>query len=115
MLKHISEYIPKDLLMQRASNNYFAQLNAVDVSKDVEKKGPFSYISWASAVKHLREFDPSATWEVKRFNALPYLQTDVGYFVEVAVNVQGVTLSQIHPVLNARNQPILSPSSFDIN
>ena len=33
----------------------------------------------------------------------------------VAVTVQGVTLSQIHPVLDGRNQPILEPSSFDIN
>lgn len=101
--------------MQRASNNYFAQLNAVDVSKDLAKKGHYSYLSWSDAVKHLREFDPTAIWEVKRFNGLPYLQTELGFFVEVAVTVQGVTLSQIHPVLNARNQPILAPSCFDVN
>lgn len=101
--------------MQRASNNYFSALNAIDVSKDLEKKGQFSYLSWSDAVKHLREFDPQAVWEVKRFNGLPYLQTDLGFFVEVSVTVQGVTLSQLHPVLTARNQPLLAPSCFDIN
>jgi hypothetical protein len=46
---------------------------------------------------------------------LPFLRTELGYFVEVAVTVQGVTLSQIHPVLDQRNQPIAEPSAFDIN
>ncbi len=36
-------------------------------------------------------------------------------FVEVAVTVQGITLSQIHPVLDARNRPLQVPTSFDIN
>jgi hypothetical protein len=52
---------------------------------------------------------------VRRFDGLPYQKTEAGYFVEVAVTVQGVTLSQIHPVLDARNDPILEPTSFDIN
>src|SRR6187431_768486 len=46
---------------------------------------------------------------------LPYLKTDCGYFVEVEVTVEGVRLSQIHPVLDARNKPIEMPSAFDIN
>jgi hypothetical protein len=31
------------------------------------------------------------------------------------VTVQAVTLSQIHPVLDGRNQPIAEPTAFDIN
>jgi hypothetical protein len=46
---------------------------------------------------------------------MPYLKTDCGYFVEVAVTVGGVTRSQLHPILNAQNKPIPQPSSFDIN
>ena len=52
---------------------------------------------------------------MRRFNDLPYLATEAGVFVEVAVTVQGVTLSQIHPVLDGRNRPILAPTAFDIN
>lgn len=59
--------------------------------------------------------DPRATWEVRRFDGLPFLITEAGVFVEVAVTVQGVTLSQIHPVLDGRNRPLLSPTAFDIN
>ena len=52
---------------------------------------------------------------MRRFEGLPYLKTETGYFVEVAVTVQGITLSQIHPVLDGRNRPLLEPTCFDIN
>lgn len=95
--------------------NSFARLSAINVSDRVERKGGFAYLSWPFAVAELRNADPSAHWEVRRFNDLPYLATEMGYFVEVAVTVQGVTLSQIHPVLDGRNRPLVNPSPFDIN
>ena len=67
------------------------------------------------AVKKLREVDPTATWEVKLFDGAPYLKTDCDYFVEVEVTVQGITLSQIHPILNNQNKPIAESNSFGIN
>lgn len=96
-------------------DNYFARLSAINVNEHVEKKGGFSYLSWPYAVAQLRLADPSATWEVRRFDGLPYLATEAGVFVEVAVTVKGVALSQIHPVLDGRNRPLLAPSAFDIN
>ena len=95
--------------------NYFERLNRINVSEHIEKKGNFSYLAWPYAVAQLRLADPTASWEVRRFEGLPYLRSETGYFVEVAVTVQGVTLSQIHPVLDGRNQPIAEPSAFDIN
>lgn len=97
------------------SENYFSELAKVNVSAHVEKKGQFSYLSWPFAVQELGKIDPTATWEVRRFDGMPYCKTECGYFVEVAVTCKGVTKSQIHPVLNARNQPIPQPSAFDIN
>ena len=97
------------------SSNYFAALSAINVNDHIEKKGGFSYLSWPWAVSQLRLTDPAACWEVKRFDGLPYLACDIGVFVEVAVTVQGITLSQLHPVLDGRNRPILAPTSFDIN
>ena len=97
------------------SVNHFARLYAINVSEHIEKKEGFSYLSWPYAVSQLRLADASAVWEVRRFNGLPYLATDAGVFVEVAVTVQGVTLSQIHPVLDGRNRPLLAPTAFDIN
>ena len=96
-------------------DNYFARLNQINVSEHLEKKGEFNYLSWPFAVAQLRLADPSASWEVRRFDGLPYLKTETGYFVEVAVTVQGVTLAQIHPVLDGKNRPLFEPTAFDIN
>jgi hypothetical protein len=95
--------------------NFYAELSRIDVSDHVEKKGKFSYLSWAWAVDVLRKHDPSATWEVVRFDGMPYMKTECGFFVEVAVTVNGITLSQIHPVLDNRNKPIAKPNAFEIN
>ena len=101
--------------MSSFTDNYFAHLNAINVSKHIEKKGGFSYLSWPYAVAQLRLADPTATWVVCRFDGKPYLLCEAGVFVEVAVTVQGITLSQIHPVLDGRNRPIDQPTAFDIN
>lgn len=95
--------------------NTFRDLLQIDVGRHTEKKGQFSYLSWPYAVSQLRLADPTAVWEVRRFNGLPYLRTDLGYFVEVATTVGAVTLSQILPVLDSKNRPIASPTAFDIN
>lgn len=97
------------------SKNYYEELSKINVSDHVEKKGKFSYLSWAWAVDVLRKHDPTATWEVIRFEGMPFMKTECGYFVEVAVTVQGVTLSQIHPVLDNSNKPIAKPNAFQIN
>ena len=68
--------------------NYFTKLNSINVSEHIEKKGAFSYLSWPFAVAQLRQADPAATWEVRRFDGLPYQKTEAGYF-EVAVTVHG--------------------------
>ena len=101
--------------MTQENPNYFAKLSAIDVGSQIEKKGEFSYLSWPFAVQQLRNFDEKATWEVKRFDGLPFQKTELGVFVEVSVTVQGVQLSQIHPVLDSKNRPLLEPSAFDIN
>lgn len=100
---------------QQSQSNSFVRLSNINVANHVERKGNFCYLSWPFAVSELRKADPLASWAVVRFNGLPYLATETGYYVEVAVTVEGVTLSQVHPVLDARNKPISNPSAFDIN
>ena len=96
-------------------SNYFTELAKINVSEHVEKKGQFSYLSWTFAVNELRKRYPDATWEVKRFDGKPFMNTELGYFVEVSVTVNGIELSQIHPVLDNRNRPIDNPNPFHIN
>ena len=94
----------------------FDELIKIDVSKYVEKKGNFNYLSWAYAVRELKKVCPDATWGViKAEDGSPFMQTACGYFVEVWVEVEGCRLSQVHPVLDNRNKPIESPNSFHIN
>ena len=95
--------------------NYFTELASIDVTKHVEKKGRFSYLSWSWAVDQLLKKCPDATWRVVRFDGLPYQKTEIGYFVEVEVTVNNITRSQIHPVLDNYNKPIATPTSFQIN
>lgn len=109
-----------------------SKLRQVNVNKMIEQKGRFNYLSWAWAVDALIEVHPDATWEVKKFPMIvvdsehnsmkaipemevPYMRTETGYLVEVSVTVDKVTRSQVHPVLDNRNQPIAKPTSFDIN
>ena len=95
----------------------FETLRVVDCEKHVEQKGKFSYLSWSWAVDALLERYPKATWEVvKSQDGEPYLVTALGmYFVEVAVTVEGIKRSHIHPVLDNKNRPIEKPDSFQIN
>ena len=93
----------------------FRRLFQIDVSKHVEKKGLFPYLGWPFAVAQLRLADPDASWEVRFFDGLLYLSSELGFFVDVAVTVQGVTPSRMCRVLDNKNRPILAPTPFDIH
>jgi hypothetical protein len=93
----------------------FKTLSEINVNNHVEQKGKFNYLSWAWAVAELRLASPTATWEVIKTDGLPFCKTECGYFVEVSVTVEGITLSQIHPVLDNQNKTIPVPNAFQIN
>lgn len=96
--------------------NYFSELHAVNCTANIEKKGGFSYLSWPFAVAELLKRHPDSTWRViDDEHGWPFWQTPVGYFVKVAVTVQGIERTQVHPVLNGANKPIANPTPFDIN
>jgi len=107
-------------------SNYFKDLSAVDVSAHIKEKGNFSYLSWPFAIEVLGQHHPEAEIQVKRFPLpsdkiaitpllVPYLKTPLGYFVEVAITINNITRSQLHPILSYTNQPIQSPTVFDVN
>ena len=102
--------------MTKKKEHYFEVLRKHNVSKYMEKKGQFNYLSWAYAVEELRKIKPDATWRViKDETGFPYTSTPAGHFVEVEVTVDGISLSQIHPVLDHRNQTLEQPNAFQIN
>jgi hypothetical protein len=97
----------------------FERLSQINVSEYTEKKGKFTYLSWAWAVNELKKIAPGAYWIIHEWgtggNEKPYQQTESGCFVKVTVIAEGVEMTQIHPVLDNRNEPIKTPNAFEIN
>tara|TARA_E500000318_G_C3473669_1_gene177531 strand:- start:108 stop:719 length:612 start_codon:yes stop_codon:yes gene_type:complete len=101
----------------------FSVLSKIDVSEHTEKKGKFTYLSWAWAVRTLLEHFPEATWIVHEyddglgngFTNQPYMQTPAGAFVQVTVNIDSVKRTQVHPVLDHMNKTVIEPNAFQIN
>ena len=96
----------------------FDKLNSTNVSRHVEKKGRFSYLSWCYSVGELLKVCPDATWEVHTFPSnggqIPYMLSEGGAFVQVSVNVEGVIRTQIHPVLDHKNNTVQKPNAFQV-
>ena len=98
----------------------FEEREKINVTGHIEKKGMFSYLSWAFAVSEIRRACPDAQWEVHEYQnekgmIQPFMNTDCGHFVKVTVTADGIPMSQVHPVLDNRNKPIENPNSFQIN
>ena len=97
----------------------FETLNELNVNEFTQKKGNFTYLSWAWAVRELLKVAPDATWIIHKFgeteNQQPYIETEAGCFVQVTVYVNEVGRTQVHPVLDNRNQTIEKPNAFQIN
>ena len=103
--------------MATKKTNYFTELDQVDVTKHVDKKGQFSYLSWPYAVRELKKRHPEATWETHEYGeaGTPFIATECGYFVKVTVTVDGVPATQIHPVLDHKNKTVAQPDAFQVN
>ena len=106
-------------------DNKFDVLNKIDVSKYTDKKGQFTYLSWAWAVRELLKVAPDATWEIHEYShandaphgeiTAPFMRTSAGAFVKVTVTVDGINRTQVHPVLDHRNKTVEEPNAFQIN
>ena len=79
----------------------------------LEKKQSFDYICWATALASVLEVYPDASWEITRFDGLPYLKTDLGYFVEVSMTINDLTRTMLHAVANG-NRANKQPTVTDI-
>tara|TARA_Y100001963_G_C6521050_1_gene326582 strand:- start:13 stop:567 length:555 start_codon:yes stop_codon:yes gene_type:complete len=93
----------------------FQKLTEVDISKLAERKGKYDYLSWAHAVREMLKVYPEATWRVHEYDNQPYMETSTGFYVKVTVGIGDVCRTQIHPVLDNKNNPIAKPTSFQIN
>ena len=102
-------------------SNIWQTLSRFDVSKEVEQKGKFDYLSWAWAWAYVKEKYPEATFEKHVFrdnqdNPLPFMRDTKGNtFVMVSVTIENITHTEIHYVMDNRNQAIQFPDASAVN
>lgn len=105
--------------MAEKKKSLFQRLSEVNVSGFAEKKGQFTYLSWAWAVIELKKVAPEAYWKIHEWglegNKQPYQQTEAGCFVKVTVIAEGIEMTQVHPVLDHRNNTVKTPNAFEVN
>ena len=92
-----------------ATENPFVKLFAIDFKDHLEVKKSGStelkYVSWAYAWAEVKKLYPSASYEVKKFNGLPYVYDPItGFMVYTTVTIEGVSHEMWLPVLDGANK-----------
>lgn len=120
----------------------FEEISQMDFESDIKTKEGgtdkktgekiyLKYLSWAAAHKVMKIIDPEAEiieHEFEHYHVLsgqhqdflitelkPYRQTGDGYMVKVSVVLFGKTETENYAIINFRGQPVLKPTSTDIN
>ena len=88
----------------------YLELRKINVNDNTEKKGRFTYLSWAWAVDQLLQLDPSATWEYKE--PMKFGETLMVFCTVTAFNK---SMTAQLPVMNSQNKAIANPDSFAVN
>jgi hypothetical protein len=84
-------------------SNAFNTLNAIDVNQHTEKKNGLTYLSWAWAWQQVAMQFPSATYEIVKFDGLPYIASPLGIMVYTRVTIDGITHEMWLPVMDGAN------------
>ena len=89
--------------------NPFVKLFAIDFKDHLEVKKSGStelkYVSWAYAWAEVKKLYPAASYEVKKFNGLPYVYDPItGFMVYTSVTIEGVSHEMWLPVLDGANK-----------
>ena len=88
--------------------NYFEILNSINVNEKTEKKNGLTYLSWAWALTEVLKAQPNMTYEVKKFDGLPYVYDEkTGYMVFTEVHIQGITREMWLPVMDGANKAMM--------
>ena len=89
--------------------NPFVKLFAVNLKDHLEVKKSGStelkYVSWPYAWAEVKKLFPSASYEVKKFNGLPYVYDPItGFMVYTSVTIEGVSHEMWLPVMDNSNK-----------
>lgn len=107
-------------------DNYFAELNAVNVNDHTEKKGNLTYLSWAWAWGEIKKRHPGAFYTIYENKDGWNYHTDgktawvkTGVTIPIGEKTYSVPIEHIEylPVMDSRNRsiPLAEVTSFDVN
>ena len=99
-------------------NNYFNELNTIDVSKKTEQKNGLTYLSWAWAWGEIKKKHPNAQYKVyENVEGWNYFTDGRTCWVKVSVTINDLEHIEYLPVMDHKNQSIPRDkvTSFDVN
>lgn len=98
------------------SDSLFQKCRSIDCSDIVQTSyNGARYISWANAWQRLKENFPDASYKFILFDGLPYLKTEVGYFVKVEVTVESNSVTEILPVMDSKGNVVKECDARDVS
>lgn len=98
--------------------NYFSQLNNINVNEKTEKKNGLTYLSWAWAWGEVKKLHPTATYTIyENANGWNYHTDGNTCWVKTGVSVEGIEHIEYLPVMDYKNKSIPADkvTSFDVN
>ena len=98
--------------------NYFNELNKINVNNKTEKKDGLTYLSWAWAWGEIKKLHPDATYTIyENANGWNYHTDGHTCWVKTGVTVNGIEHIEYLPVMNFSNKSITieDVTSFDVN
>ena len=103
-------------MAEKTTITTFEQAYSLDCSKQIEKKQGLSYLSWPFAWREFKRLYPDATYEVVKFDNLPYVaDMSTGIMCYTKVTANGQTYEMWLPVLDASNKAMkLEPYSYTV-
>ena len=99
-------------------DNYFTELNKIDVNDKTEKKGNLTYLSWAWAWGELKKRHPDAFYTIyENADGLFYHHDGRTAWVKTGVTVNGIEHIEYLPVMDYKNNSITIDriTSTDVN
>ena len=100
------------------NDNYFIELNNINVNDKTEKKNGLTYLSWAFAWGELKKRYPEATYIVyENADGWNYFTDGRTCWVKTGVTVNGIEHIEYLPIMDFKNRSISANdvTSFDIN
>ena len=103
----------------KETKNIFKDLVSISVKDKTEKKGKFSYLSWASAWSMLKIEHPTAQRVVyeSEHTGLNFFTDGTTAYVKVGISIEGMEHIDYLPVMDYRNNSIALAkiTSMDVN